>query len=321
MIALMVMVVSNAHKDFGLVALMVVVFGVGAFFAWLTVRAWREREVNPAIVDTHGMVGTFSQEVLQKIDRKKMERLVPSLSTFQRLLAEEKLEEAGVFLDTLSKDGADPFWLELAKAQWLGKCGRHLEAADHFRALALKGSLSPESQTVLLGEELTERVIGGQAEEAKRRCEELVVGNASTAEKIFVLDQLASLPVYRGLTTYLDEADRWSREALSLAPESLTLQGTRGGILVERGRFEEALPLLKNVVRKSHAPIDHFTSYFYLGLIAKHHGDLKAMRKHAMRAWNYCTMPSFRERLARELVDFSPRKRQWCSLRARTQQP
>ena len=70
----------------------------------------------------------------------------------------------------------------------------------------------------------------------------------------------------------MDRAEKAVRLALEIAPGTLTLKGTLGGILVERGEFKEAESLLRECLERSPAYHDQGISSFYLGLIRLQEG-------------------------------------------------
>jgi tetratricopeptide (TPR) repeat protein len=96
------------------------------------------------------------------------------------------------------------------------------------------------------------------------------------ARKILHLDQLASNGLYLDLRAFLPSAEYCIRKALELAPGNLTLQGTLGGLLVERAEFDQAEPFLRACYDRSPALHDKGISGFYLALLAEHRGDRKS---------------------------------------------
>ena len=64
------------------------------------------------------------------------------------------------------------------------------------------------------------------------------------AEEVLVLDSLATDGLCSGEAELLPELDAWSERALYLNPDRATLRGTRAAVLVQLGRYEEALALL-----------------------------------------------------------------------------
>jgi hypothetical protein len=90
------------------------------------------------------------------------------------------------------------------------------------------------------------------------------VENVSDVEKAYVLDMLTSIVINLGQKQYLTQADGWSREAMKLAGYSKTIQGTRGAILVELGKYEEGKQLLLPLTKPENDLIDIVISCYYL---------------------------------------------------------
>ena len=99
-----------------------------------------------------------------------------------------------------------------------------------------------------------------------------------------ILDSLCCLPIYYGRTDLLPEAERWIGEALNHVPDAITLKGTKGSILVEQGRIEEAIPLLRDVLRRSECGLDHAISAAYLAKAHALQGDLSTAKNYLARA-------------------------------------
>jgi tetratricopeptide (TPR) repeat protein len=102
---------------------------------------------------------------------------------------------------------------------------------------------------------------------------------ASIAEKINVLDAIASATLMMENPSALNEAERWARKALELAPGVLTIKGTLGSILSELNRDTEAEPLLEECYRRSPQPHDQGIAALYLGLIRHRRGEIKDAKK------------------------------------------
>ena len=122
-------------------------------------------------------------------------------------------------------------------------------------------------------------------------------GFHEAAARVFLLDQLASMPLLAAHGEFLEQADGWSAEALALDP-SPTIRATRGGVLYELGRIEEAEPLLRGVVEESEAPLDLGLSQMYLALLENRRGNKKAARRLAWAAFNHYPDRRLVERLA-----------------------
>lgn len=86
----------------------------------------------------------------------------------------------------------------------------------------------------------------------------------SNCEKVFILDNLSCIVVMHGYKKYLNDADRWSEEAIKLASYSKTLKGTRGAILVELGRYDEGKQLLLPLTEPENDALDIAVSSCYI---------------------------------------------------------
>jgi tetratricopeptide (TPR) repeat protein len=87
-------------------------------------------------------------------------------------------------------------------------------------------------------------------------------------ELVELLDSLSCLPLYHGRIDLLVRADAWSNEALRHAPLAITLKGTRGSVLIELGRLDEGINLLREVLKVSEDSIDQCISHAYLAKAA-----------------------------------------------------
>lgn len=64
--------------------------------------------------------------------------------------------------------------------------------------------------------------------------------------KLVLLDRLVTYYLAHDTLAHLQQLDLWSLAALELSPERATLRGSRGAVLVELGRYDEALEMLAN---------------------------------------------------------------------------
>jgi tetratricopeptide (TPR) repeat protein len=83
-------------------------------------------------------------------------------------------------------------------------------------------------------------------------------------ESVYLLDILISIVINHGQMQYLKKAEIWSKKAIELASDSKTIQGSRGGILVELGQFIEAKRILLPLIEPENEPIDQGISLCYL---------------------------------------------------------
>ena len=100
----------------------------------------------------------------------------------------------------------------------------------------------------------------------------------SHQDKVTLLDQLACLPLFEERPQLYRSAEFCIRKALEIDPENLTLKGTLGALLAERGNFAEAEPLLRACYQSTSKHDRGITSY-YLALLAENSGDPNTARK------------------------------------------
>jgi Tfp pilus assembly protein PilF len=120
---------------------------------------------------------------------------------------------------------------------------------------------------------------------AEKVCLESVGLAVKIESKIRVLDGFASHLLYQSAAGSLASAERLARQALELAPGTLTLKGTLGGTLVEQGRYAEAEPFLQECLNRSAALHDQGISAFYLGssrLSTGNRGEARRLIERAM---------------------------------------
>ncbi|HEY9599443.1 MAG TPA: site-2 protease family protein [Cyanophyceae cyanobacterium] len=86
----------------------------------------------------------------------------------------------------------------------------------------------------------------------------------SDPEKVFILDNLACIVTVKGYKKYLNQADKWTQEAIELASHCQTLKGTRGAILIELGRYDEGKQLLLPLTEPGNEELDIAVSSCYL---------------------------------------------------------
>jgi tetratricopeptide (TPR) repeat protein len=142
------------------------------------------------------------------------------------------------------------------------------------RARAL---FSPAAAVWVTLQQIKLQLKAGELHKATEESRTLVQGMEG-ANKLFVLDHLASLPITEQLKAFLPAADTFSADALALQPQNMTLKGTRGAILVELGCLEEGESLLNEVYANSEADNEKGISAFYLGVIAKTKGEVEKAR-------------------------------------------
>jgi hypothetical protein len=88
--------------------------------------------------------------------------------------------------------------------------------------------------------------------------------NIITRDKVYIIDTLASIVINYGETKYLVQADSWSAQGLALAGDIKTIQGTRGSILIELGRYHEGKEMLLPLTEAGNEAIDIAVSCCYI---------------------------------------------------------
>src|SRR5205814_1756296 len=106
-------------------------------------------------------------------------------------------------------------------------------------------------------------------------------------------------------TDLLEEADRLSGEALRgarRAPALIpSLLGTRGGVLVEQGKYEEGAALLRDVLEELDVKELKAVCHCYLALAAARSGDAAGAEKHLAEARALFPESVFLEGAARQV--------------------
>jgi hypothetical protein len=244
------------------------------------------------------VLAEYTAEVRAKSQYAKNGLLEPE---FQKAL--KARDEAKVFnlLSDSKEDSAENLIVQLWKLDAFLAFHRYPEAKEHIESL-LKKPLGDSSKSVLLSFYARCLIEMNQFTQLRSRVEE-VIPSLPTYAKIYLLDVLTCAPFMNDQPQYLNEAFHWSELALQLQPESLTLKGSKAALLVEVGKFDEAEPLLKEVLEKSVSDTDDGISSFYLGLIAKHQGEKEKHAKLMKRAKSLHREPWLVKRVEKELTE------------------
>jgi len=105
------------------------------------------------------------------------------------------------------------------------------------------------------------------------------------------LDALASIPLYTGLSDFIDRALGYIEEAIRVDPTALTFRCTKGALLVEAGKFREGLELLQDVMARTDEEEDRAVGSYYSALATHQMGDLQKARQllaDATRQYPHC---------------------------------
>ncbi|KYC42611.1 hypothetical protein WA1_21375 [Scytonema hofmannii PCC 7110] len=88
--------------------------------------------------------------------------------------------------------------------------------------------------------------------------------NCLTRDKVYIIDVLASIVINYGEIKYLQKADNWSLQALEIASNLKTVQGTRGAILIEMGKYYEGKEILLPLTEVGNDGVDIAVSCCYI---------------------------------------------------------
>ena len=194
------------------------------------------------------------------------------------------LTSAAVFLDEAIRWAPDNVALLGWRGVVLAELGQHEGACEQFTSVLESADLGLSIHVTILAEQIKSLLRLGQRQRAWMLCGSYLDEPGLLPEKLYLLDTLAALAVQELLPQLLPDADYWSTQALSMQPENLSLKATRGAVLAERTRWEEALPLLTEVLSRSEIQEDKGMAAFFLALAAEQRGDVKSAGKFARQA-------------------------------------
>ncbi len=155
---------------------------------------------------------------------------------------------------------------------------RRLDDAE--RALVDALQQIPEEPQLLLGLSHV-AIMRLQYEKAAEMLVRLLPRPELSGYRAILLNNLAWCNLQFGTEASLEDADRLSREAVQLAPKEPWAKGTRGSVLVKRGRFDEGLPLLQQALAEHTEPDAKAAAAAYLSVAFKYQGQTAAAQ--AMR--------------------------------------
>jgi predicted negative regulator of RcsB-dependent stress response len=95
-----------------------------------------------------------------------------------------------------------------------------------------------------------------------------------------VLNDIAYTNALIGGSDLLMEADRYSMEALTSLSWMPSIKGTRGTVLVELGKLDEAMPLLREAMQTHDVPSNKAENACWLAIAETRLGNLNAGRKY-----------------------------------------
>lgn len=160
----------------------------------------------------------------------------------------------------------------------LGLLGRHREAREEILRIS-SGSLRDETRAQLWSLWL-ERAYDPRDPDAFEAsladCLQRTPGSTHSC----ILDSAACRVFLReGETQQLELADRLSLRAFELDPKSPTIRGTRGSVLTELNRLDEAADLLEPVFETSEPGVNRTYSALYLAILARRTGNRPRARR------------------------------------------
>ena len=109
---------------------------------------------------------------------------------------------------------------------------------------------------------------------------ELARGGLAPEIELYALDGLVTRTLIFGEPGLRERLDEWSKRALELKPDLLTVRGSRGAALVETGRVDEGKAMLLAVLAEEpDAPFDVLMSQLFLAKAELELGDVEAARQ------------------------------------------
>jgi tetratricopeptide (TPR) repeat protein len=170
------------------------------------------------------------------------------------------------------------------RATALSELGQYEQASALWQDLQRISAAENELNLFCQTSHLQTLILNGDSVRFAPECEALLARKMPASQKVLLLDALACAPLQKEmpagkLQAALDLAEICARKALETSPGRVTLKGTLGALLVERGSLDEAVPLLRECYSCSEALNDQGISTFYLGVIAWRNGDLNGARK------------------------------------------
>jgi tetratricopeptide (TPR) repeat protein len=257
----------------GLFAALAATFAWGAI--WFQRRPWVPSPSHglAALTRHHEVRTAFRAEINARSFWPPDSNYEKSFHRVQQADATGDFVEATAFLEEAIRWAPDNVALLGWRAMMLGSSGRHDEALAQFAALLAIGDLGLSIRATFLAEQIKAMLRAGRRQMACILCAEYLDEPGLLPEKLFLLDTVAAMPFQERLPHLLQDADQWSLQALALQPENLSLKTTRGAVLAEQGRFDEAVPLLREVHSRSEIEADKGVAAYFLALRAIQLGD------------------------------------------------
>jgi tetratricopeptide (TPR) repeat protein len=190
-------------------------------------------------------------------------------------------------------------WPRIQQAWLLTHSGDIAGADAAFAALDSDPAISDTLRVSLVIQHFVGLARAGRTEEARQLAARWTEHPFDPEALAFLLDGLASQPLLEAHGEFIAEADAWSARACE-SSDAPGVRVTRGGVLCELGRLDEAeamlRPLLDHVTTNAEAGVTHL----YLAVAAGQRGDRKLARHHAWLAFCFYPTRLLVERLASE---------------------
>jgi Tfp pilus assembly protein PilF len=275
--------------------------GLAAGLAWAISRVWQTPIVkgasSPSETRTDNTTRSVSNQVVITDPWYGDPKFVGVLEKVQALMKNQEWATARKMAEAALAQCPNSMLLQLVRAETLRNAGDFREAEEQYAILLRDFDPGIETRAAWTCERLKTVIGQRDYERARALGEEAVREMIGKEHKINLMDRLACLPIMDGTRDYLDEAYKWCEQALELAPENLTLLGTKGSLLIELGHIGEGVPLLEKVYKTSEARIDKGISALYLGLAASSAGELTAAKQWADEARKWFPEPWLLQRL------------------------
>ena len=117
----------------------------------------------------------------------------------------------------------------------------------------------------------------------------------------FLANNIAYVQALMGGAERLAEADKYSQEAMSLIGWLPAVKGTRGTVLLEMGRTDEAIPLLRESMQHAENLNGKAQNACFISIAEARRGNLDASRKYLQEATKLMPDCFLLERANREL--------------------
>jgi tetratricopeptide (TPR) repeat protein len=118
---------------------------------------------------------------------------------------------------------------------------------------------------------------------------------------LYIIDILASIVINHGEIKYLDKADKWSAQAMDLSSDIKTIQGTRGAILVDLGRYSEGKEMLLPLTEEGNEAIDKAVSCCYIAKADYYLGNEDKVKNWLEKAEKVGAAPIILQRIKQEI--------------------